>query len=156
MILWRIATDTPDYTADDMSGAGAKNSGARWNRAGNATLYCGTNISLAVLETFVHLNAGGLPLNRYLVEIEVPNDVWVAAYDMRKPPVGWDAIPAGIISFDIGDNWLKGKKTALMVVPSVIVPEEYNVLIHPHHPDTQKLKVRKVRKWTYDSRLTKP
>jgi len=155
MILWRIATDTPDYTADDMSGAGAKISGARWNRPGNAMLYCGTNISLAALETFVHLKAGGLPLNRYLVEIEVPDDVWLKAHDMRKPPVGWEAIPAAAVSLNAGDSWVKANTSALMVVPSVVVPEEYNVLINPHHPDTGTFKAKKTRKWTYDSRLTR-
>jgi len=155
MKLWRIATDTPDYTSDDMTGAGAKHSGARWNRPGHAMLYCGTNISLAVLETFVHLNAGGLPLNRYLVEIEAPDDVWKRAVDMRHPPIGWDAIPAAAISLDTGDSWVKANNSALMIVPSVIVPEEYNVLINPLHPDARKLKARKLRKWTYDARLGK-
>ena len=155
MKLWRIATDTPNYTSDDMTGAGAKISGARWNRPGIAMLYCGTNISLAVLETFVHLKAGGLPLNRYLVEIDVPDDVWNKAVDMRNPPVGWDAIPAATVSLNTGDNWIKNNTSALMVVASVVIPEEYNVLINPLHSHTKKLSVRKVRKWTYDSRLGK-
>jgi RES domain-containing protein len=153
--LWRIATDTPAYTSDDMTGAGAKISGARWNRPGNAMLYCGTNIALAALETFVHLQAGGLPLNRYLVEIDVPDSVWNKADDTRHPPVGWDAIPAGAVSLNIGDGWVKANTSALMVVPSVIVPEEYNVLINPLHPDARRLQARKVRKWTYDARLDK-
>ncbi|QJD99258.1 RES family NAD+ phosphorylase [Massilia forsythiae] len=155
MKLWRIATDTPDYTSDDMTGTGAKISGGRWNRPGTAMLYCGTNISLAVLETFVHLKAGGLPLNRYLVEINVHDDVWNKAVDMRNPPVGWDAIPAGTVSLNTGDNWIRANTSALMVVPSVIVSEEYNVLINPLHSDTKTFQVRKVRKWTYDSRLGK-
>jgi RES domain-containing protein len=156
VIVWRIATDTPDYTADDMSGVGAKVSGGRWNRPGNAMLYCGTNIALVALETFVHLKAGGLPLNRYLVQIDVPDDVWNKAHDMRHPPVGWDAIPAAAVSLDAGDSWVKAQSSTLMIVPSVIVPEEYNVLINPLHFDTSKLRAKKVRKWLYDSRLAKP
>ena len=58
--VWRIATDTPGYTADDLTGAGAKSSGGRWNRPGNAMIYCASNISLAVLETFVRLYDDGL------------------------------------------------------------------------------------------------
>lgn len=153
MNVWRIATDTPDYTAEDLSGDGAKISGARWNRPGNAMLYCGTSIALAALETFVHLKAGGFPLNRYLVAIDVPDDVWKKASDLRMPPVGWDAIPAGAVSLNAGDSWIKASSSALMIVPSVIVPEEYNVLINPVHPDTRKLGAIKVRKWTYDARL---
>ena len=155
MRAWRIATDTPAYTADDLTGAGAKLSGGRWNRPGMPVLYCATQVSLAVLETFIHLNAGGLPLNRYLVEFTIPDDVWVRARVLATPPVGWDAIPAGKISLDTGDAWLKANASALMLVPSVIVPEESNVLINPLHADAGRIAVRKTRKWTYDPRLAR-
>jgi RES domain-containing protein len=151
--VWRIATDAPGYTADDLSGAGAKLSGGRWNRPGNAMIYCASNISLAVLETFVHLKAGGLPLNRYLVELAIPDEVWARASLLLPPRVGWDAIPAGKVSLDEGDRWLKANRSALLIVPSVIVSEEKNVLINPLHPDAARIAAHKVRKWTYDPRL---
>ena len=150
----RIATDTPGYTADDLSGAGAKISGGRWNRPGSPLLYCASNISLAVLETFIHLGAGGLPLNRYLVELAIPDAVWERAITLHTPPVGWDAIPTGKVSLDEGERWLKTNGSALMIVPSVIVHEEWNVLVNPAHPDAAAIAARKVRKWTYDPRLT--
>lgn len=151
--LWRIATDSPSYTADDVSGTGAKISGGRWNRQGTAMIYTASNISLAVLETFVHIKAGGLPLNRYLVRFDVPDAVWKKALDRTKPPVGWDAIPVGKVSLDEGDNWIRGNVTALMIVPSVIVPDEHNVLINPGHPDMQYIRAVKLKKWTYDPRM---
>jgi RES domain-containing protein len=43
--------------------------------------------------------------------------------------------------------------SALLLVPSVIVPEESNVLINPEHPDARALRVMVVRKWIYDVRL---
>lgn len=156
--LWRIATDTPDYTADDLSGEGAKSTGGRWNRAGVAVVYTATNISLACLETVVNLNAGGLPLNRYLVRIDVPDAVWKKARILtaKTVPVGWDAIPKGKVSLDAGAKWLSGKKSpALLLVPSVIVPEEANVLINPSHPDAKDITAIKIRKWTYDARVLK-
>lgn len=154
--VWRIATDTPDYTADDLSGAGAKLSGGRWNRPGTAMLYCASNIALAMLETFIHLKASGLPLNRYLVEVRIPDAVGNNAHDVRTPPVGWDPIPTGKISLDAGDDWLKANGSALMIVPSVIVSEECDVLINPLHPDAQHIEAGKVRNWTCDPRLMRP
>jgi RES domain-containing protein len=153
--LWRIATDTPTYTADDMTGIGAKIAGGRWNKEGVAMVYTSSNMSLACLETVVHLNAGGLPLNRYLVKIEVPEDVW-AASEIAKPAdhVGWDAEPAGMVSIDFGTDWVNSNRSVLLRVPSVIVPEEQNVLINPAHPDAVKIKAKKIRKWLYDPRLT--
>lgn len=77
--LWRIAADTPDYAADDLSGEGAEQTGGRWNRVGTPMVYTSSTRAIATLETIVHLNAGGLPLNSYLVEITVSDDLWASA-----------------------------------------------------------------------------
>ena len=155
--LWRIAADTKSYSADDLSGRGAKATGGRWNAVDHAILYTSASRALACLETFVHLNAGGLPLNRYLVEITVSDAVWAAARHVAAAelPVGWDAEPASKTSVDFGADWLVGGTSALLAVPSVIVPEEFNVLINPAHRDMAGVAARKARKWTYDPRLVK-
>lgn len=72
-LLWRIAADTPRYTADDLSGIGAKFTGGRWNSKGVPMVYCSTSIALATLATVHYLRAGTLPFNRFLVRIEVPS-----------------------------------------------------------------------------------
>jgi RES domain-containing protein len=152
--IWRIGTDTPDYVAEDTTGAGAKATGGRWNRPGTPMLYSAASIALACLETLVHLKVDALPMNRYLVSIGVPEAVWNAA--MLFDPaahIGWDALPHGMVSLDAGEQWVTGNASLLYVVPSVIVPLERNVLINPHHPDMAHLTFRKVQKWTYDSRL---
>ncbi len=155
--VWRIATDTPAYVAEDLSGAGAKSSGGRWNSAGMAMVYTSQTRALACLETVVHLNAGGLPLNRYLVQVTIPGALWANAQRMTASslPVGWDALPAGRDSIRFGDNWTASGRSALLVVPSVIVPEEFNVLINPLHADSALITAVKIRKWPYDPRLTK-
>lgn len=153
--VWRIATDTRDYEADDLSGAGAQITGGRWNDKGVAMVYSSTSRALACLETIVHLNAGGLPLNRYLVQIDIPAPVWAAARieTSASLPVGWDAEPCGRASITFGSNWAGAKTSAILLVPSIIVPEEVNVLINPAHPDAAGIVGRKVRKWLYDPRL---
>lgn len=153
--VWRIATDTREYVADDMSGKGAEKTGGRWNRQGFPVVYCAASIALACLETVVHFNTSDLPLNRFLVRIDVPDSIWALRQVMtpKELPVGWTAIPEGKVSLDIGQRWLLAKNALLMVVPSVIVPEESNVLINPLHPDIKKLHSRKLRPWLYDARL---
>lgn len=155
--LWRIATEAPSYTADDLSGTGAKNTGGRWNDKGVAMVYTSTTRALACLETMVHLNAGGLPLNRFLVEITVPDDVWAAAdvSPTQRLDVGWDAEPPGKTSIDFGTVWVTSQRSALLVVPSIVVPEETNVLINPANGDAARITARKVRKWLYDPRLVR-
>jgi len=155
--FWRIATDTKTYEADDLSGTGAKTTGGRWNDIGVALLYAAGSRALACLETVVHLNSGGLPLNRYLVEIIVPGDLLSASEVATTDclPVGWDAEPAGRVSISFGSEWAASMRTALMLIPSVIVPEENNLLINPKHPDAARISARKVRRWTYDPRLVR-
>lgn len=151
--VWRIAAVTLIYSADDLSGAGAKASGGRWNSPGVAVVYASESIALALHETVVHLRSSGLPLNRYLVRIEVPDAVWQARRSLTAPPVGWDVEPHGVPGVRAGDSWLKSASSALLTVPSVVVPEECNVLINPAHPDAAGLTAVMVRRWGYDARL---
>jgi RES domain-containing protein len=118
-------------------------------------VYSAGSIALAVLETVVHMQVRGLPLNRYLVGITIPDDIWKTKEVWTKDTVkvGWDALPTGKVSLDLGDAWLKHCQSAIALVPSVIVPEEFNVLINPKHPDAGRLHATKVRKWLYDGRM---
>jgi RES domain-containing protein len=154
-VVWRIATDTRDYEAHDLAGMGAKTTGGRWNNVGVAMVYAAATRALSCLETLVHLNAGGLPLNRYLVEIEIPDDVWTAARAETPAtlPVGWNAQPAGRASVTVGTDWVASGSSALLRVPSSIAEEEANILINPLHPDSARIKARKIREWLYDPRL---
>src|SRR5574337_1100743 len=123
LAFWRIATDTPDYTADDASGAGAERSGGRWNARGTPLLYASSTRALACLETVVHLGGGlALPLNRYLVRVDVPAEVWAARtiFDAAAH-VGWDALPPGRVSIAWGTAWAQGSTSCVAEVPSVVV-----------------------------------
>jgi len=153
--VWRIATDTPDYEAHDLSGKGAEKTGGRWNRKRTAMVYASVTRALACLETVVHLGSGDpLPLNRYLVAVTIPIGLWDVRAVFDPATVGWDAEPAGKVSLDWGSSWAAGRTSVVAEVPSVIVPEELNILINPNHPDMHHVVSNKVRKWTYDARLT--
>ena len=155
VVLWRIASDTREYEAHELTGKGAEKTGGRWNRPGRPAVYASASIALACLETLVHLNTADLPLNRFLVRIAVPDDLWAsrATLTAQALPVGWSAIPEGKVSLDTGDRWLRTARHALLVVPSVIVPEESNVLVNPRHPQAGRISARKARPWLYDQRL---
>lgn len=155
MRVWRIAADTPIYEAHDLSGKGAEITGGRWNSKGTPVVYTARSLALAALETIVHLGGAGLPLNRYVVAIDVPARVWNArtVFDAGALEVGWDARPYGIVSTRTGDAWVRAGRTALLEVPSVVVPEESNLLINPRHPDAATVTATKLRLWLYDPRI---
>jgi RES domain-containing protein len=152
MILWRIAAETRQYRADDLSGGGAAKNPGRWNEAGQAVLYAAPTIAIAVLETAAHIDDTGLPLNRYLVRIDMPPRMWRSRkeLDPASLPPAWSAIPAGASSAQVGSAWLKAAESAILLVPSVIVPEERVALMNPAHPDASKLKATVVRPFEYN------
>lgn len=154
MILWRIATETRQYKADDLSGGGAARHPGRWNEAGQPVLYTSPSVAVAVLESAAHIDDAGLPLNRYLVRLDVPPRVWQARKELAVDalPPTWNAVPAGATSAQIGSAWLRAAESTILLVPSVIVPEEQAALVNPAHPDAAKIKATVVRPFDY-SRL---
>lgn len=152
-VAWRIATEAKAYAADDLSGTGAQLTGGRWNSIGTAMVYASPSLALAVLETFVHLASGGLPLNRFVVRLDIPDALMQIATVVDMPPVGWDAEPAGGTSIAVGKRWVRRAPSAILRVPSIIVPEELNLLINPAHPDAAQFKAQKIRRYVYDARM---
>lgn len=153
--IWRIATARPGLPATDLGGNGAAIAGGRWNSSGRRAVYASTSIALACLETLAHLNCASLPLKRFLVRVDVPDDVW-AGRTVRTPanlPAGWDSLPAGKASRQNGDQWLDQGLTALLQVPSVIIPEEFNLVLNPRHIDSPRARAELTREWAYDARL---
>ena len=118
-------------------------------------MYAATTIALAMLDTLAHLGGNIAIRNAFLVRIDVPASVWksrrtIAAGDL--PPT-WLAEPPRSTSIDAGNAWLAERASALLLVPSIVVPEEYNVLINPLHPQVSKLAAAVVRQFVYDPRL---
>jgi RES domain-containing protein len=153
--LWRIAKETPEYRANDMTGGGARAFGGRWNSKGMVAVYASTSIALAALETLAHRGENVAIRNAFLVRLTVPSSVW-RLRDQVDPgdlDVTWVAEPAGVASIRFGDNWLRRAGSPLLLVPSVIVPEEHNVLINPAHPAVSKIKADVARQFMYDPRL---
>lgn len=153
--VWRIAKHTKDYRADDLSGGGAAFSGGRWNSEGSAVVYAGTSIALCALETLAHMGVDIHCKNRFLIRIDIPAYVWRKRKVLTpdKLPIAWLAEPAAMDSIKVGDNWLTACSEAVLLVPSVIVHEEFNALINPLHPDANKIRAEITRQYVYDPRL---
>ncbi|MFH1660773.1 MAG: RES family NAD+ phosphorylase [Pseudomonadota bacterium] len=153
--LWRIAKNTAQYQANDMSGGGAKTVGGRWNSKGSAVIYTSPTIALATLETLAHIGDEIAARNRFLIQIEVPDDVWKAreTLDVTRLDPSWVSEPPGLATISPGDAWIKGNTAALLEVPSVIIHEEFNVLINPAHTDAVRIKASVIRQFVYDPRL---
>ena len=59
------------------------------------------------------------------------------------------------LNMAIADRWLNEKRTAVLVVPSAVVPQENNYLLNPEHPDFEKIAITTPEPFTFDSRMWK-
>jgi RES domain-containing protein len=146
--IWRVATETRAYPAQDLSGAGAAKYPGRWNDQDQLVLYAADCPALAMLETLAHLGTTGFPMNRFLVRIEIPAATWTRrkALAPEDLPATWAAIPAGVGSVLPGAEWLRAGAGAVLTVPSVITPEHQVILINPRHPDARRVQARVMRR----------
>jgi formylglycine-generating enzyme required for sulfatase activity/RES domain-containing protein len=160
--IWRIASEGSTWKANDLSGNGAARYPGRWNSLDRPLVYSSSSIALACLETVVHLAGDDpLPFPRQLVRITVPSQHWRQRKIFDKEQLsGWSSAPTPEHAEDWlaatrawGDAWLLGLESLLAEVPSVIVPEETNLLLNPRHPAHGVLVAEIVRPWFYDARL---
>lgn len=150
-VAYRIVKARHARTA--LSGEGARIAGGRWNRPGDAAVYASASLALAAIETFVHLGEDAVHLRFVAFRIDIPDNVPVTR--CRRPPAHWRAEPPDESSMRYGSNWLRRGRTAVLEVPSVIVPSERNFLLNPAHPDFARLRVSKPTTFAFDPRMWK-
>ena len=126
---------------------------ARWNSAGHNMIYSAGSVSLACLENVVHRSGEGLAGLFKILVIEIPDDLTGQEIRLSDLPENWADFTSAHITRLIGDNWLKGMTTAVMRVPSVIIPQESNFLINPAHHDFSKIHIVEAQDFNFDKRI---
>jgi len=126
---------------------------ARWNSAGQFVIYTSASRALACLENIVHRSGEGLSEIFRTMVIEIPAKISVEKIDRKKLPDDWKDIIRYPITQQLGDEWIRGIKTAVVQVPSSIIPEEFNYLINPSHRDFKKIKLKRVEEFRFDQRM---
>ncbi|ATE60099.1 RES family NAD+ phosphorylase [Thauera sinica] len=133
-------------------GTGAALLGGRWNSAGKPVIYGSPTYSCAMLEILAHAGIGRIPRTHRHVVVEVPDGVSVERHDADSLPDGWeseDSAPASAF----GDRWLDERRSAVLVVPSVIARLDWNALVNPLHPEAALLRPSQPEHVIWDKRL---
>jgi RES domain-containing protein len=149
MEAWRIVK--AKYAATAFSGEGASRTGGRWNSRGVWLVYASSSRALAALESLVHLNPP-IVFNYVMMRVSFADDLVerIAPADL---PANWQEQPAPPWTKSIGDLWVKEARSAVLQVPSVVIPAEWNYLLNPAHSDFRKLKIGKPEPFAFDPRL---
>jgi RES domain-containing protein len=147
VILWRISRHP------GLDGAGGMRASARWHTKGRPIVYCAPNPAGALLEVLVHaeVDIEDLPVSFRYLEIEAPGTLAVDDVDTGALAQSWRTdLPA---TRRAGDRWLHSNRTALLRVPSAIVPATWNILINPRHPESAQVRVVRTHSHGLDPRL---
>ena len=134
---------------DAFSGEGARLFGGRWNYKGIPAVYLSQNLSLSALEMFVRLTKKDNRIRFLCFKVEIPDSVKIEERAVAYLPKDWQQQPPPESTKEIGTGWLKAGRSVLLRVPSVIIPQEFNYLLNPLHPDFKKIKVRKPVLFSY-------
>jgi RES domain-containing protein len=126
--------------------------GGRWSSIGTRLCYAATHRSLAILEYRAHIELALMPDDLVIATLAVPDDVSITP--TAALPESWKEYPAPASLRKIGDRFIAEARGAMMLIPSVLVPQENNVMLNPLHADAARMvRQRRLVPFLYDRRL---
>lgn len=146
---WRIVKKIHASSAFD--GEGAWRFGGRWNSLGTRVVYCSANLSLAALEGLVHLNPP-VAFKSVAMELEF-DDRLIETICVKSLSPDWTEEPPAGSTMRLGDQWVREGRSAVLELPSAIIPSESNYLLNPAHRDFQKIIIRNSVPFSFDPQL---
>ena len=148
--VWRITHR--QYAESAFSGEGARFYGGRFNSEGVRAAYTSGSLSLSLLELLVQIDDRDYLENCVQFFADIPGDL-IYKPTVNELPAGWDNIPYGQSAQKFGDRWLKDEHYAVLRIPSVVVPVEFNYVLNPAHRNFDKIEISRSKKVIFDPRI---
>jgi RES domain-containing protein len=149
LTVWRIVTARHAATA--FSGEGARLHGGRWNPPGVPVVYTTGTLSLATLEMLVQ--DGKLLANYVVIPAMIPTRLKIERIELDDLPEDWRSTESRERLRDIGAEWIKRASSAVLAVPSAVIPTEINYLLNTLHPSFLKIVIGDPQEFETDLRL---
>jgi RES domain-containing protein len=149
MLVFRVGST---LYADDLSGAGARINGGRWNHVGVECLYTSESRALAVLEYTVNVNIHSIPRAISITTIDIGN-LSVRELMESDLPGDWKKSPAPASTKNFGSKLIRKAVQAILKIPSSVISEEFNYVLNPTHVDFKKFRVLNISDFVYDVRI---
>lgn len=150
MLVYRVVN--AKYKADVLSGVGAEKYGGRWNQVGTRSVYCSENISLALLEYYVHSdNIANLPQAILIAKIHIPDHLEIT--HLTTLPSSWNSYPYSSKTTGIFSDYAKTRDFFALKVPSTIVGLEYNYILNPLYKEFGQVEILEFITLPLDDRL---
>jgi RES domain-containing protein len=128
---------------------------ARWNSSGVFIIYTAGSRALACLENLVHKGSSDFMSPFISMVVSIPDKLKVIAVPIDELPEGWSM--SGESGYSrcrpFGDDWVLKSLSAVLKVPSAIIPEEANFLLNPNHPDFSGISIISEAPFFLDNRI---
>jgi RES domain-containing protein len=148
---WRLCKRK--HAGHAFDGEGARQTGGRWNQPGVAVVYTSATLSLAAMEALVHVDVDDAPQDLIAISVDIPEGLAVRRVEVTGLPEDWRSFPAPPALRDLGSAWARALDTAVLSVPSAVIPQERNFVLNPGHRDFKRLVIGRPEPFSFDPRL---
>ena len=156
MILTSYRLVQRQLVKNAFDGEGARKYGGRWNPQGVRVVYTASSLSLAALELLAHLESRAVLEHRYaFIAAQFSSSLCLKLEDFARLPPKWFQDPPPRAVTSLGARWVREQSSAILSVPSSIVPAERNYLLNPAHPDFRQITLAPAKVFAFDPRLIK-
>jgi RES domain-containing protein len=150
--VWRLVRR--QRLTDAFTGEGSRLLGGRWNSRGVRVVYTSSSLALAQLEFLVRATIHHPPTDVVSISATIPDDVAIESIQRQGLPKDWRQFEPPIEALQlIGDRWVASGSSAVLRVPSAVVPSEDNYLLNPRHHDFVRVAIDKEMDVALDVRL---
>lgn len=147
---WRLVREK--RAADAFTGEGARLYGGRWNPPGLRATYLSAARSLAALEVLVH-EAERVPSGRFLFFEVRFAEALIEEVSVDLLDADWRSYPPRKSTIEIGRRWIQSGTSAVLRVPSQMIPEESNYIVNPEHPRSEEVEIQDPQPFTFGPRM---
>jgi len=147
---WRIVRQRRAAAA--FTGEGARLYGGRWSSPGRRVIYVSEHQSTAALEIFVHAFPF-VPGEKYQAFRLAWADSLTEIFPTKNLPARWRSSPPPPANMEIGDRWLRERRSVALALPSAISPADTNFLLNPEHSNFHRVRITAPIEYEFDPRL---
>ena len=151
--VWRVCAR--QFASPGLTGEGTRLYGGRWNPPGVAIAYTAATQSLAALELFVNVDPDNLPRDLVSIAASIPDNVRIDVLSENRLPGNWRDYPAPDSLQVIGATWAAEARSAVLAVPSAVIPRERNYLLNPRHSEFPRIMAGAPEPFHFDPRMWK-
>jgi RES domain-containing protein len=105
------------------------------------------------MELLVHVDDEDVAGNYVVLAADIPDSVGITRVRASDLPRDWRSFPRPPALADLGSHWAAARATAVLAMPSAVIPQEVNYLLNTLHPHFKRIRIGRPEPFSFDPRL---